>query len=70
MNIDDLVRDYLFSNFGNIRGSRDESVPSMYFDTLKEFNKTNLQLCTEAYLISCGVSQTQLNTIKGFMLVK
>ena len=70
ISIEDLVKDYLFSNFGNIHGSRNEEDPQRYFETLKAFNKENLQLCAEAYLLSIGISQKQINNIKNFMIEK
>lgn len=61
---EDLYRDYLFSNFGNIGGSRDISkISNTYKPTLLAFNEDNLYYDVRAYLNSCGVTDEELNSI-------
>ena len=64
-----LVRDYLFSNFGNIGGSRNPyAIKNIYEPALNAFNKGSLAANAEAYLLSIGVSQGQINAFRAKMI--
>lgn len=61
---EDLYRDYLFSNFGNIGGSRDISkLTNTYLPTIKKYNEANLHLDAKAYLLEAGVSEEEIQNI-------
>ena len=69
INQEDLYRDYLFSNFGVINGSRDISkIINVYQKTLLEYNKDNLYQDTRSYLNECGVSDEELDSIVSTFL--
>ena len=60
----DLYRDYLYSNFGNIGGSRDLSaLTGKYQKDLLSYGKDNLYLDARAYLGECGLSDEELDDI-------
>lgn len=63
-----LYRDYLFSNFGNITRGRTSSIIKDYLKILNRNSGSNLSEKTENYLLSIGVKDTDINTIKKVML--
>ena len=66
-----LVRDYLFSNFGNIGGSRDPyAILNIYEPVLNSFNKPTLAENAESYLLSIGVPQAQIDAVRNIMIEK
>ena len=70
MKYNDLYKDYLFSNFGNISGSRDETAPVLYQNTLKKYGKKTLAECCEAYLIDIGLTAQEVQNIRDIMIEK
>jgi len=68
---EDLWRDYLFSNFGNIGGKRSRSwIEDGYVKTIKETKGENLQEKTVNFLLNKGVKQKDIDTIREMMLPK
>lgn len=68
---EDLYHDYLFSNFGNIGSSRNSiTVRETYQNDLKAYNKPTLAECAESYLIDCGLTQNEVNSIRDIMIEK
>ena len=67
---DDLYKDYLFSNFGNIGSSRDESAIIKYQNTLKGYKKKTLAECAEAYLLDIGLTSSEVASIRETMIEK
>ena len=65
-----LLRDYLFSNFGKIDSTRSiSSIKGLYLDMLDGQPGDTLSKKIEYYLINTiGVSQNNINSIKGIML--
>jgi protein-tyrosine phosphatase len=64
---EDLFRDYLFSNFGNINGSR-PSFPKNYIEDLKAYHQKNMYLNVRDYLVSTGVTEEELDQIINIFL--
>ena len=61
---EDLYRDYLYSNFGNIGGSRGlETITGKYQVDLLAMGEDNLYKDVRAYLGECGVSEGELDDI-------
>ena len=60
---ENLYRDYLFSNFGNIGKSRDSGIITTYIETVDVAEGDTLALKTYNYLLSIGVSKTDLDTL-------
>lgn len=67
---DDLYKDYLFSNFGAIGSSRDESAIIKYQNTLKSYKKKTLAECAEAYLTDIGLTAAEVASIRETMIEK
>lgn len=68
---EELYKDYLFSNLGNIGSSRDESVIKyVYYPTLTGYKKATLAECAEAYLLDIGLTQAQVDNIRSIMIAK
>lgn len=64
-----LYRDYLFSNFGNIGGSRTiDNIKNGYVKTIKNTAGATLKEKTINYLINKGVKQSQIDTLYSIML--
>ena len=67
---EDLYRDYLFSNFGNIGGKRTvNNINNKYVTSI--INNTNGATLKEKavnYLLSLGVKQSQIDTLYSIML--
>ncbi len=65
---EDIYRDYLFSNFGNIGGSRGLDNINSHFNYINAFAGTTLQEKAFAYFNSLGFTNDELNTICEIML--
>ena len=65
-----LYRDYMFSNYGEIWGSRDGGAITNYIDRLQKFGGERLSDRIRNYLISIGMTNEQLDTIVEIMLGK
>lgn len=66
---ENLYRDYLFSNLGNIGGSRTAGVISgSYVATIKNGTGSSLSENVKTYLLSKGVKPEHLETLKEMML--
>ena len=64
MSNEDLYRDYLFSNFGNIGSNRTDWTPRhVYFETLQRYEGKNLSEKCTGYLKEIGVTQQEINSI-------
>lgn len=68
VNEEDLYKDYLFSNFGYIEGSRSFSTIDKYLDTIKRCQGETLKDKTYNYLVSVGVNSSDLDFIIDIML--
>ena len=68
---EDLFRDYLFSNFGNIGGSRGLSRISDYVDAIDACEGATLAEKVETYLTqTIGVPQENIDKIREIMIEK
>ena len=66
---EDLWRDYLFSNFGNIGGSRDKAyIADGYPKKIKETEGDTLQEKAVNFLLKKGIKQQEIDTIREMML--
>jgi protein-tyrosine phosphatase len=66
---DDLCRDYLFSNFGNIGSARQlNTIETDVLSKLKRYEGDTLQQSIETYLLSCGITAEQIAAIRGMLL--
>ena len=65
---EDLYRDYLFSNFGNIGGNRTPSIIDTYLLLINACEGNDLSEKTYNYLLSIGVSKVDLDNIKEIMI--
>jgi hypothetical protein len=65
-----LYRDYMFSNYGLIWGSRDGSAITNYVNRLQKFGGERLSDRIRNYLLSIGMTNEQLDTIVEIMLGK
>lgn len=63
----DLYRDYLFSNFGKIGGSRSIKNIQAYVDRAKSFPGNTLAEKIENCLLGIGVPQSDINAVKAIM---
>lgn len=64
---EDLYRDYMFSNFGNIGGSRSSSIIDKYLNLIKRSEGDSLAEQTYNYLLSIDVNETDLNNLIRIM---
>ena len=64
---EDLYRDYLFSNFGNIGGSRSYSIIDTYIMNISSAQGDSLAERTYNYLLGIGVSKTDLDKVINIM---
>ena len=64
---DDLIRDFLFSNFGNIGSMRTQSIIETYIDTVGIAGGSTLSEQIENYLISVGVSTEDIATLRRML---
>ena len=65
---EDMYRDYLFSNFGNIGGSRGLDNVNSHFNYINTFAGATLQEKAFSYFNSLGFSNNELDTICEIML--
>lgn len=63
-----LYRDYLFSNFGNISRGRTPGDVDDYITKVNTFQGSTLAEKTQNYLLSVGVKESDIETIKRVML--
>lgn len=64
---EDLYRDYLFSNFGYIEGSRAFSTIDKYVETINRNLGNTFKEKTYNYLVSLGVAKTDLDSVIRIM---
>lgn len=64
---EDLYRDYLYSNFGNIGGSRDTSAIASYISIVRGDRTDKLSDCIYDYLLSIGVKKEQIESVKRIL---
>lgn len=64
---EDLIRDFLFSNFGNIGGMRTQSIIETYIETVETAGDSTLSEQIENYLISVGVSAEDIATLRRML---
>ena len=64
---DDLYRDFLFSNFGNIGGSRGTQIIDTYIENIEYMKGNTFAEKTYNYLLSIGVAESDLETIIRLM---
>ena len=68
---EDLYRDYLYSNFGDIGDFRTLfNVKYYYMDPIDKYPGDTLSEKVEAYLLEIGVSQSDIDSIRNIMLEK
>ncbi len=60
---EDLYRDFLFSNFGNIGSMRTQTIIKTYMDTIEMASGNTLSEQIRNYLISQGVEASDLDTL-------
>lgn len=65
---EDLYRDYLFSMFGNIGGTRSASTITGYINNLQSYSGSTLSEKIESYLMQKGVTASQIANIKALMV--
>lgn len=66
---DDLFRDYLFSNFGNIHGMRHPKTIKDYISRVTLDESQSLSYNIKSYLISQGVKEEHIYKVIGIMLM-
>ena len=68
---ENLYRDYLFSNFGNIGGKRTiDGIKNKYVNDIKGYPGETLKDKVQNYLLGKGVSQTHLDVLSEMMIEK
>ncbi len=68
VDINDLYRDYLFSNFGDIGGDRNViGITFNYVATIQNTKGNTLSEKIENYLLSIGVKQEEINSIRAIL---
>lgn len=68
VDINDLYRDYLFSNFGDIGGSRDViGISFNYVATIQNTKGKTLSEKIENHLLSIGVKQAEIDSIRTIL---
>lgn len=66
---DDLYRDYLFSNFGNIGSERQATtLQTSVASKIDKYEGTQLKDKVEAFLLSCGVTAEEIASVRSIML--
>ena len=65
-----LYRDYMFSNYGLIWGSRDGGAITSYIERMQKFGGERLSDRIRNYLLSIGMTNEQLDNIVEIMLGK
>lgn len=66
--VDDLYRDYLFSNFGYITALRTKNAIKDYVLYMNRFKGNTLSERIESFLIENGVEENSINSFKIIML--
>jgi protein-tyrosine phosphatase len=65
---EDLYRDYLFSNFGNIGGARGLSgIQKSYVATIQKYSGASLQEKIENCLLDLGVAQADMDAVRAIL---
>lgn len=64
---EEIYRDYLFSNFGNIGGSRSTSAIDNYISTFNTYNGSTLKEQVISFLNSIGVENSKINSFLDIM---
>ena len=65
----DMYKDYLWSNFGNIGGSRNLDAIKTYEGVLKGYGKETMAENAEALLMDkCGITRAQIDSIRSILL--
>ena len=65
----DLYKDYLFSNFGDIDGSRSmDDISGRYVERIDRLEGRNLSAKIKNYLLSVGVTEKQIEAVISIML--
>ena len=67
VSIDDIYVDYVYSNFGNIGGTRSSSVINSYINLVKDFSGTTLQERVYNYLVSKNIARETLDSVKSIL---
>lgn len=67
VNEDNLYRDYLFSNFGQIGSMRTPTAINNYLNVIKACNGNSLQEKTYQYLLSIGVDKNDIDNLIEIM---
>lgn len=70
VSVEDLYRDYRFSNFGMIASERDGRNIAQYIDFLREYDGEALAERIRSYLIGIGVTAEQLDSVIDIMTEK
>ncbi len=68
--IEDLTRDYMFSNYGLIWGSRDPGAIDGYVKFLSRYGGETLSERIRSYLLDIGVTAEQIDSVVSIMLDK
>jgi len=68
VSVDDLYRDYLFSNFGYITALRTKNAIKDYVLYMNRFKGNTLSERIESFLIENGVEENSINSFKTIML--
>lgn len=64
---EEIYRDYLFSNFGDIGGSRNPSAITSYLGRFSLYEGITLKEQVNSYLLSIGVTQTKIDSFLSIM---
>lgn len=64
---EDLYKDFLFSNFGDIGRMRAPSIIETYMDTVRMNKAATLKENTEEYLISIGVDREDIDALRRIL---
>lgn len=65
-----IIQDYLFSNFGNIGSERVIDRYNKVVAAIKACKGSTFQQKCAAYLLSCGVTQAQIDSVKDILIEK
>ena len=68
--VEDLTRDYMFSNYGLIWGSRDPGAIDGYVKFLSRYGGETLSERIRSYLLDIGVTVEQIDSVVSIMLDK
>lgn len=70
VNQEDIYRDYLFSNYGNIGGPRDMGAANAHTSNLSKYSGSTMKDKAWTYFKSIGLTDTDLNNICNILLEK